>query len=551
MKSYNTLFVCLFAICCLLSTILHAQVDTAWTRIYTGPGDHDDYARAIAVDDSGNVFVTGRSFGLSTNDDYATIKYNSHGVELWAQRYTGPGNYSNEANAIAVDGQGNVYVTGHIYDSGTLHDHATIKYNSSGDTLWVRIYNGTGNGSDWPKAIAVDGQGNVYVTGSSYGSGTDDDYATIKYNSSGDTLWVRTYNGPGNGGDGANAIAVDGQGNVYVTGGSYSGVETSDDYATIKYNSAGDTVWVSRYNGPGNFWDRAYAIAVDGQGNVYVTGYSSGSGTDFDYATIKYNSAGIEQWVQRYNGPGYNWDWPKAIAVDGQGNVHVTGYIATVSVSPYNHDYLTIKYNSAGDTLWVRRYNGPGNYIDRAYAIALDSSGNVYVTGWSYGSGTMDDYLTIKYNPVGVQQWVARYNGPGIFWDDATAIALDGSGNVYVTGYSENVSGTGADYLTIKYVQTGAIEENEIASLPLAKTSGVEIFPNPAKNYFTIRLPEMLKQVQGDNCVIEIFDVSGKEILNQVQNDNTVRVSLEGIKNGVYFVKINNNHQVTKLIVTK
>ena len=115
-----------------------------------------------------------------------------------------------EATAIAVDGSGNVYVTGGSYGSGTYYDYATIKYNSSGDTMWVRRYNGPGNSYDEATAIAVDSSGNVYVTGWSYSLGTGYDYATIKYNSSGDTMWVRRYNGPGNSDDEATAIAVEG-----------------------------------------------------------------------------------------------------------------------------------------------------------------------------------------------------------------------------------------------------------------------------------------------------------------------------------------------------
>ncbi len=117
--------------------------------------------------------------------------------------------------------------------------------------------------------------------------------------------WVARYNGPpGNGGDEASSIAVNNSGNVNVTGESYGGSNTGTDHVTIKYNSTGVQQWVQRYNGPGNSIDHASSIAIDFSGNVYVTGYSNGSGSVIDYATIKYNSLGVQQWVSRYNGPG-------------------------------------------------------------------------------------------------------------------------------------------------------------------------------------------------------------------------------------------------------
>ena len=100
--------------------------------------------------------------------------------------------------------------------------------------------------------------------------------------------WVRRYNGPGNGSDQAHGLAVDGQGNVYVTGES-DGAGSSRDYATIKYSPSGEELWAARYNGPGNGIDVAEGLFVDSQGNVYVTGYSMGNGSDYDYFTIKYS----------------------------------------------------------------------------------------------------------------------------------------------------------------------------------------------------------------------------------------------------------------------
>jgi len=468
--------------------------------------------------------------------DYATVKYNSAGIEQWAQRYNGPGNAWDWVKAIAVDGQGNVYVTGGVA-SGGYDDYGTIKYNSVGDTVWVKLYNGPGNHGDGASALALDGQGNVYVTGGSSGSGTSLDYATIKYNSAGDTLWVRRYNGPGNGDDWAYSLALDGQGNVYVTGES-RGSGTSDDYATIKYNSTGVQQWVQRYNGPGNDNDWAHVIAVDTSGNVYVTGYSTGSGSYADYATIKYNSNGDTLWVRRYNGPGNGDDEDNSLAVDGQGNVYVTGESYGSGTA---YDYATVKYNSAGVQEWVQRYDGSGNADDMALSLAVDGQGNVYVTGYSIGTNA--DYATIKYNSTGTQQWLVRYNGPGNDYDEASALALDDSGNVYVTGYAA-ITGTNADFATIKYVQTPGIEEAR-NQIPEAKM--LEVYPNPAKSFFTLRLPQSNGREQ-----IKIFDVTGKVVKELESSGNReLRISLDGIKNGVYFVRVGNETINKKLVVTK
>jgi len=425
-----------------------------WVARFDGEG----CANAVAVDASGNVYVTGVG-----KNEYVTIKYDSSGDELWVARYNGRVG-RDYAEAIAVDSEGNVYVTGRSYDDhgGTNYDYATIKYDASGNEQWVRRYNGPGNGGDSANDMAVDASGNVYVTGGSAGSGTRSDYATIKYDASGNQQWVARYSGPA-GYDSATAMALDLSGNVYVTG--LSRGSGKADYATVKYDSSGNQQWVARYNGPLNNNDAVEAIAVDGSGNVYVTGGSIGGGYyyNLDYATIKYDSSGNELWVARYDSPWSSnmnsWDWAYAVAVDTSGNVYVTG-----GSGPYRNfeDYATIKYDASGNELWVARYDGPGNYTDEAFAMALDGSGNVYVTGQSTGIGTYLDYATIKYDSSGNELWVARYDGPGNWLDEAYAMAVDASGNVYVTGASCVFTGGGYEYATIKYSSLvdppGAIE---------------------------------------------------------------------------------------------
>lgn len=423
--------------------ILIAQVDTAWVRRYNGPGNEGDAALKIAVDVSGNVYVTGSSSG-TISTDYATIKYAPNGDTLWVKRYDGPINKSDLPTALVVDASGNVYVTGYSKGGGSYAEYATVKYAPNGDTLWVRRYNGIFDWEDEARAMAVDDSGNVYVTGAS-----DFDYATIKYFPNGDTVWVRRYSGIGS--DTANALAVDDSGYVYVTGWSH-GFGTGSDFVTIKYAPNGDTSWVRRYDGGGGgavyLDDVPYALAVDDSGNVYVTGESYVSGSSTDYSTVKYAANGDTIWVRRYNGPGNSVDVPNALAVDSNRNVYVTGYSVGIGTAS---DFCTIKYAPNGDTLWVRRYDGPGNYHDYANALAVDDSGNVYVTGQSFGIGTYYDYTTIKYGPNGDILWVAHFNGPGNGDDYANALAIDDSGNVYVTGAASWGAGLPADYTTIKY----------------------------------------------------------------------------------------------------
>jgi len=401
------------------------SVDTAWVRRYNGPGSSNDYARAIAVDGSGNVYVTGQSISSESDYDFATIKYYPNGDTAWVRRWNGPGNGFDQASALILDASGNVYVTGTCISESFNADFTTIKYYPNGETAWVRTYNGPDNNSDIAVALKVDVSGNVYVSGYSFYDSTSADYLTIKYDSGGSQLWTRRYNGTGNLPDWVRAMSLDSFGNIYVTGTSYD-LTTLDDYVTVKYDHDGDTSWVRRYNGPGVADDQPLDIAVDGSGYVYVTGLSG---------TIKYDANGFEKWIGLWGG--------QKTAIDHFGNVYVAGREQLKCV--------TIKYLPDGDTAWVRTYSGPGKYEDGAYDLGLDSSGNVYVTGYSFLGG-YEDCITLKYDSTGQNVWTLRYDGPAHNGDVAYAMALDNSNNIYITGESYG-SGTDYDYVTIKYVQ--------------------------------------------------------------------------------------------------
>jgi len=430
-----------------------AQVWEEWAARYNGPADTSDEATALAVDSDGNVYVTGFIMGIGTSWDYCTIKYDADGIRQWVDRYNGPGNDQDWAYSLAVDGAGNVFVTGRSKGIGTDFDFATIKYNTNGIRQWVARYNGPGNYRDAGTALKVDADGNVFVTGESYGSGTSFDYATVKYNAAGVQQWIARYSSSGNNYDHPTALALDEDRNVYVTGRA-EGDSTCDDYATIKYNSEGIQQWVACFNGPENNDDQASALALDANGNVYVTGWSQESAPmyGYDYATIKYNAVGAQQWVSFYSGQGY-YNYAEDLAVDADANVYVTGKCQPII---NNTDYGTIKYDTDGVEQWVAHYNGPTNDLDEAVAIAMDAAGNIYVTGNSvyHVEPSYDwNYATIKYNAAGQEQWVALYDAPGVVsQEDAQDLAVEAVGNVYVTGASLLI-GSWWDYATIKYSQ--------------------------------------------------------------------------------------------------
>jgi hypothetical protein len=467
---------------------------------------------ALAASSSG-AYITGVSLvdhgGGDTNEDYLTIKYtpegqappeNFLGQEAWALTYNGTGNGMDFPGALALSLRGPgkepkpqqlkpqssggfLYVTGASKGvSGTGSDLLTLKYSEHGSVAWTRRYNSPENNDEIAAALAVDSRGNVYVTGFTGDAFAGFDYLTVKYSPSGNRLWAVTYNGAAGLHDVALAVVVDPQGNVYVSG--YSQSLSGLDITTIKYDPDGIFQWEQRYPGPAlmsivadvlnNFMIKKVVLALDAQGNVYVTGPSLGSGTGHDYATIKYSPDGTQLWATRYNNFPTNLDdIPTSMALDAQGNVYVTGYSMT---SPLTSKWVTLKYDGMyGGAQRVEAYWDDAGGMSMAMALVLDAEGNIYVTGESNG-----DFLTIRYAATPSSpwpwDWSRRYECPA--GDSrATAIVLDPEKpeetgvwqypypkkwrerppNLYVAGYSKSESESGGyDMVVIKYGQYAA-----------------------------------------------------------------------------------------------
>jgi hypothetical protein len=440
-----------------------AQPDTAWVRKYDSPASDDDWGAHLAIDAHDRLIVAGSSDHNPDPDianfDFLTVEYDNQGRRLWVSRYNGPGNDQDSVVAVSVDSSGNVYVAGSSWGTGTAYDFALVRYDSAGSQRWVARYAGdSGSANDFVKGMCIDSSGCAYLTGPSWrGDSAQDDYATVKFNRSGARMWATSYGGlESASSDKAYAVAVDHHSSVFVTGS--SGLYPNYDAVTVKYDSLGQEVWVARYVGlVDTSRDEGHAILPDEDGGAYVAGWS-GVDPNYDYFIIHYDSTGDSVWADRYDGPGHLQDRARILARDASGNLYVSG--AGIRYDPLDYGYVTIKYTSTGVRRWVARYDGCSYFQDGATAIAFDSADNVYVTGGSESNVTNFDFATVKYDTSGNQCWALRYTNSGDFCEIATGVVLDSRGNVYVAG--EGCYGDAPpwyDIILIKYGEPNAVNE--------------------------------------------------------------------------------------------
>lgn len=438
-----------------LAVSLFAQVSVNQITRFDG-GDAYGTPSAITLDASGFVYFTGYFDRKSVDTSYeiSTFKYSSTGTMYWVNRWGAKGTFS-KSTSIAVDSKNSIYVGGYTYTTSSPADFLILKYSSSGALLWSRTYNNGYN--DYLQKITVDNNDNVYVTGTAEGVSTGNDFLTIKYDSAGNYLWNTRYTSTGVNPDNPTGITVDNNGNVYVTG--QSTVNSNTDFITVKYNQNGVQQWVNTYTGSGGN-DYSVDIKKDPSGNVIVTGYSFVvSRGNYDLCTIKYSPAGAALYTALYNSPYNSNDYTTSLYVDKSGNAFITGY-ANRTVT--NSDYVTVAYNSSGTLVWSALYERTPGQNDQAAGIAGDSTGNVYISGTTYNTITQNDITLVKYNKKGVFQWAQNYNNPDSAGDNCFAITVDPSGTAFVLGKALNKRSY-SNFAAVKFTTSGTVEWGRLA----------------------------------------------------------------------------------------
>ena len=343
-----------------------------------------------------------------------------------------------------------------------------------------------------------------------YRSGTD---AAI--NPAVQNYWYALLNGTSNNSEVGYGIDTDSSDDVYVTGLSASTDGNGQDFLVAKYNPSGVLQWQRTIGGTSS--DSGWGIAVDSSDNFYVSGQTSSSGAgNIDVLLIKYNASGTVLW-QRTLGHANN-DRAKSVAVDSLDNVYVTGDTTVTG----NTEIFIAKYNSSGSIIWQRTLggtDGSGNNNTFPHEIAIDGSDNVYVFGYTnvFGGSGNEDFLVAKYNSAGVLQWQRILGDTD--QDEAYGGAVDSSGNAYICGYKSSGSTNGM--IVAKYDTSGNIRWQRELATTNKSTLGYAVTVDDSGNVYAGGHTEAAPSYTNHGFLIAKYNTSGEIQWQRTFGSNT------------------------------
>ncbi|MCX6244325.1 MAG: T9SS type A sorting domain-containing protein [Bacteroidetes bacterium] len=531
---------------CFLSNPSYPQ-SPKWTWAKSAGGSGDDASFSVAVDRSGNSYVTGAfsatitfgSYTLTTPnpDGMFVVKYDADGNVVWAK--SAGGTADAYGVFLTVDHNGNAYIVGTsksgylIFGTDTIwngyqYNVFVAKYDAGGNALWARSVGGT-----YPlgmTSIAVDSSGNSYVTGMfssstlTFGSyiltnaGTmyigSFDLFLVKYDANGNVVWAKSEGGIYD--EMGNSVTLDNTGGPCVTGfyTSYTIIVGSDTLKNggntllIRYDADGNVLWAKSGAAPERIYDvEGVAVAGDVSGNIYMTGVFQSTSITFDSITL------------------------------------------TNAFNDHHYDIFLVKYDASGNVLWAK--SAGGILSEYGTSLALDVSGNPYITGYYsspnliFGIDTLTNLgiyniFLAKYDTNGNVLWA---KGAGGTADDySNSVAVDHSGCIYIAGTlgSSNLI-FGSDTLT----KSGQYDMflatvNSSSGFPELKNSpGIMVFPNPATDKITIKIAEGQALSQ-----LSILNLNGEEVLTRSLIKPKTQIDISNLPSGIYFVRLTNKSNV-------
>lgn len=471
------LYICFLVL--LASFWLNAQNTTISPTSFIPPKLSFEAILAIPNPEKGSVvFDTSNNLLRMYNGTKWVYIETSKDNPIGAQAWTAPGNDNEGGKSVTVDNNGNMYVAGFFHDKITfgattltaagLRDIFIVKYNKNGVVQWARRAGGAGN--EYPYKIVSDSMGNIYIAGdyeqsATFGSSTVYSVGALdgflaKYNTNGSLLWIRSLGGIHQ--DSANGVTLDAAENVYISGSfsntvTFGGTTTltstgSSDIFIAKFLSNGTFQWVKQSGGNAASGKTNAGIGIDSTGNLYVTGFFSYTATfdsysitalgDYDVFVAQYNP-GTQLWTFAGKLSGMKYEYAYDMAVSKSGEVYVTGHFEDTTnfgvstfTSAGSFDIFLAKIDFSGNgASWARRIGGATS--DLGFGVAVDKSGDVYITGMynnSYAFSSTPDVFVAKYTNLGGLIWVQYFGGNASVGDIGQGITVDADKNVYVTG---------------------------------------------------------------------------------------------------------------------